>query len=243
MKLVFHTTLMILSCLMISASEHPPRSPVVVGFGDSTTAGRSYCTVLAARISGITVENRGIGGNTTAMAAARFERDVLSINPDLVIIQFGINDAAVDVWKDPPATKSRVSRDDYRNNLRSFVTTLKERGTGVVLMTPNAVRWAPRTLELYGKPPYDPDDALGFTRILAGYAEAVRQLAAELDVPLIDVYSMYDDPQLTDKDFKRLLPDGMHPSATAHQKTAAALTPIIVDYFNLPPEQETGSAE
>ena len=48
--------------------------------------------------------NRGVPGNTTSQARARFAADVLDNHPDLVIIQLGANDAAIDVWKDPPAT-------------------------------------------------------------------------------------------------------------------------------------------
>lgn len=226
--LIGFTVLMLISAMGMAADDASVQGAVVVGFGDSTTAAsNSYCATLQSLFPDLTIENRGIGGNTTAMALARFERDVLSLNPGLVIVQFGINDAAVDVWKDPPATASRVPLDDYRKNLRTIITTLKERGADVILMTPNAVRWAPRTLELYGKPPYDPDDPRGFTHILAGYAEAVRELARELDVPMVDIYALYDDPTLTEADFRRLLPDGMHPSLQAHQRTAAALQPLI----------------
>ena len=41
--------------------------------------------------------------------------------PDTVLIQFGINDAAVDVWKNPPADRPRVSLKQYRENLIYFV--------------------------------------------------------------------------------------------------------------------------
>lgn len=204
----------------------------MVGFGASTTADpNSYCSFLESRFPQLTVVNRGVRGNTTAMALERFESDVLSLNPDLVIIQFGINDSTVDVWKEPPATESRVSLADYRKNLHCMVTTLKARGAAVIVMTPNAIRWAPKVLELYGKPPYDPTDPLGFTHIVARYAEAVRQLATELNVPLVDVYAMYDDPSLTQDDFRRLLPDGLHPNREAHEKSAAALIPLVQEWL------------
>lgn len=224
----------------VAAVESAGNAVVIACFGDSTTAAkRSYCAVLSELYPRFQVHNCGIGGNTTAMARERFERDVLSLEPDLVIVQFGINDAAVDVWKSPPATASRVALDDYLENLRYFVTALQQRGAEVILMTPNQVRWAPRTLELYGKPPYDPDDPLGFTHILAGYAEGMRRLAAELNVPIVDVYAMYDDPALTPEDFKRLLPDGMHPSFEGHRKTAAALQPHIDSWLTSRPSGDT----
>ena len=44
----------------------------------------------------INVYNEGIGGNRTDEGLARLSTDVQSKNPDLVIIQFGINDSAHD---------------------------------------------------------------------------------------------------------------------------------------------------
>ena len=100
-----------------------PKPGGIVMFGDSTTAARPGAVdkVYAARVndklesigSSLTVHNAGIGGNTTANARARLIKDVLPYKPRIVVIQFGINDAAVDVWKKPPAKESRVSLADY----------------------------------------------------------------------------------------------------------------------------------
>ena len=104
-----------------------------------------YANCLARELpaKGIKAEiiNAGIGGNTTQMAMSRFDKDVLQKNPDLVVIQFGINDSAVDVWKTPPATESRVSKKKYIQNLEKLVETLKTRKCEVILMTPNRMCW------------------------------------------------------------------------------------------------------
>jgi len=203
----------------------------VVTFGDSTTAERggvrTYSTQLAEKFPAIEILNKGVGGNTTAMAAKRFQRDVLDAKPDLVVIQFGINDAAVDVWKTPPGTSSRVSLADYEKNLRSFVSEIREGGGEVILMTPNQVRWTPKLKEMYGKPPYDPEDPQGFTGILSSYAERVRSLAAELKVPLVDVYAFYDTPERRVSTCVILLPDGMHLSEEGHVLVAKELAGLI----------------
>ena len=54
----------------------------------------------------------------------RLARDVLADHPRAVVIQFGINDAAVDVWKRPPATTPRVPLAEYEQNLRWIITRL-----------------------------------------------------------------------------------------------------------------------
>jgi len=112
-----------------------------VTFGDSTTAVRGstkiYSAILQDELRNIRIINAGVGGNTTDMGRKRFEQDVLTHQPQVAIIQFGINDAAVDVWRNPPATAPRVLLERYEANLRNFIQTLKSKDTHVVLMTAN----------------------------------------------------------------------------------------------------------
>ena len=208
----------------------------IVAFGDSTTAPRGKLVVYADLLRGelpgkgisAQVINAGLGGNTTAMARKRFERDVLSHKPALAIIQFGINDAAVDVWKTPPATKSRVSKEHYRANLEFFIDSLHKQGAQVVLMTPNPLRWSPRIKKMYGKPPYDPNAVDGFTGILSGYAAIVRDVAKAQSVELIDVYAQYEAYDAKPgQSMDSLLLDGMHPNAKGHRLAADLLRAAI----------------
>lgn len=69
----------------------------VVVFGDSITKGvfveeeQAFPKLVEAK-TGLTVIGRGVPGNTTAQALMRFESDVLALDPDAVIIEFGMND-------------------------------------------------------------------------------------------------------------------------------------------------------
>ncbi|MCW5553013.1 MAG: exo-alpha-sialidase [Verrucomicrobiae bacterium] len=202
----------------------------IVAFGDSTTAPRAvegrelavYADLLAtdARLSerGVKIINAGVSANTTSDARARFRRDVLARRPAVVIIQFGINDAAVDVWKNPPATAPRVSRDDYAANLSFFVTEVKRRGAQPILMTPNPLRWTDRMRSMYGKPPYLPDDADGFNVLLKSYADAVREVAKQTGTPLVDVYAAFHaQGDNASHSVDELLLDGMHPNEKGHR--------------------------
>ena len=207
---------------------------VIVAFGDSTTERRDedgvvvYATLLEQKYvtdrAPVKVINAGKSGNTTAEARDRLEKDVLAHHPDVVIIQFGLNDAAVDVWKDPPANESRVSRKEYEKNMRYFVQTLRSRGVQVILMTPNACRWTPKTLELYGKPPYQPDDANGFNVIVKDYARTVVHVAEQEHVPSIDVYDAFQAyNSKPGQSMDELLVDGMHPNSKGQQLVADLL--------------------
>src|SRR5690606_7818779 len=153
-------------------AEPDPRY-IIVAFGDSTTAPRTvdgqpldvYAEhlkrALASGEGRANVINAGVPGHTTRDGLARMNRDVLAHKPNIVIIQFGINDAAVDVWKNPPATVERVPLAEYKRNLRKMVDAVRQQGGRAVLMTPNPMRWTDALRKLYNKPPYEPDEVDG----------------------------------------------------------------------------------
>jgi sialidase-1 len=208
-------------------------------FGDSTTAPRPGAVekVYSVRLqesllrmgSSLNVYNAGIGGNSTRNALARFDRDVLRHQPRVVVMQFGINDAAVDVWKDPPATGPRVPIAEYESNLRALVAAARAAQAKVILMTTNPVRWTSRLKEMYGRPPYDPSAEDGFDApVLAKYNDTVRKLAKELGTGLVDVRAAFEKhAEKPDADLDALLLDGMHPNDQGHAIVADLLTPAI----------------
>lgn len=227
MAIVSYNSLFILMFVIWGAGAMPVAAQAaplrIVTFGDSTTASRGPLVVYADRMRtsllcnemGVEVTNAGVGGNTTADAKRRLTEDVLNKSPSLVVVQFGINDSAVDVWKTPPATTPRITLADYEANLRFFVKTIRMQGAQVVLMTPNSLRWTDRLREIYGKPPYDPNDVQGLNVLLAKYADVVRKVAAETQTPLVDVYSafeMYESNSSSGQRVDDLLLDGMHPN-------------------------------
>lgn len=214
-----------------------PKPGGIVMFGDSTTAPRGSLKVYATRVetilqsigSSLGVHNAGIGGNTTRDALKRLQTDVLKFKPRIVVMQFGINDSAVDVWRNPPATAPRVPLAEYLSNLRRMIAAAQEAKAQVILMTTNPLRWTPKLKEVYGKPPYNPSAEDGFdSATLAGYNDALRKLAAELKVPLVDVRAAY--PEFAAKHqttIGGMLLDGMHPNDLGQQLVAELLVPAI----------------
>ncbi len=225
--------------VFVPPPKKEPKPGGIVMFGDSTTAPRGSLKVYATRVetmlqsvgSSFAVHNAGIGGNTTRDALKRLQTDVLKYKPRIVVMQFGINDSAVDVWRNPPAKAPRVPLDEYLSNLRRMIAAAQEAQAQVILMTTNPLRWTPKLKEVYGKPPYDPAAEDGFdSATLAGYNDALRKLAAELKVPLVDVRAAY--PEFAAKHqttIEGMLLDGMHPNDLGQQLVAELLVPAIRD--------------
>jgi lysophospholipase L1-like esterase len=118
----------------------------VVAIGSSSTSGfgasspsHAYPAQLQAELlrrfpgAKLTVHNKGIGGETTAEMLARFDRDVLALEPDLVIWQVGTN--AVLRGLDPAVAEGLV---------REGVARLRAADLDVILMD---LQYAPRVLE------------------------------------------------------------------------------------------------
>jgi acyl-CoA thioesterase-1 len=102
-------------------------SKIIICFGDSLTfgtgasKGMDYPSQLA-KMLGRPVINEGIPGDTTSSALWRLERDVLSKNPDIVLITLGGNDL-----------KNGVSKDIAFSNLRQIVQTIQKQGAKVII--------------------------------------------------------------------------------------------------------------
>lgn len=228
----------IIPVFKVPAAEVPKVGGIIM-FGDSTTADRPGAVqkVYPVRVeealqsigSSLSVYNAGIGGNTTRDALKRLERDVLRHKPRVVVMQFGINDSAVDVWKTPPATEPRVPLAEYLENVSELTAAVRKTGARVILMTTNPIRWTSLLRDRYGRTPYNPESEEGFDSLtLAGYNEALRELANELEVPLVDVraaYSEFAEKMGTTVD--GLLLDGMHPNDLGHELVADLLVPAI----------------
>ncbi|MDH4452176.1 MAG: exo-alpha-sialidase [Verrucomicrobiota bacterium] len=216
-----------------------PKPGGIIMFGDSTTAPRGSVKVYATRVeialqnigSSLSVSNSGVPSNTTVQARKRLQEEVLRHKPRIVVMQFGINDSAVDVWKKPPMTEPRVSLSTFIDNYRAMITEAQQQGAKVIVMTTNPLRWTSKLRELYGKPPYHADAEDGFESLnLTRYNDALRTLATELKVPLVDVHTAY--PAFAEKHkttIDAMLTDGMHPGDLGHQLVAELLAPAIRD--------------
>jgi acyl-CoA thioesterase I len=120
------------------ASEGRKTAGIIVAMGDSLTAGygvaieESYPASLEKKLRAAghpyQVINAGVSGETSSGALSRLEW-VLTMKPDIVILETGANDGLRGI--DP-----QVAED----NIRKMLTTLRERGITVVLAGMRMVR-------------------------------------------------------------------------------------------------------
>lgn len=100
----------------------------VISFGDSLVAGQGatkghdFSSVLSQRL-GIQIINKGKNGDTTSGGLSRLESDVLSENPNIVILLLGGNDAL-----------QRIPPTQTFTNLKEITTRLQSANIKVLLL-------------------------------------------------------------------------------------------------------------
>jgi lysophospholipase L1-like esterase len=106
----------------------PKTGKRIVLFGDSRIEQWQTLPVIA----NAEFINRGISGETTAQMRMRFEQDVLALDPDLVILQLGINDlTGIGVM---PERQSEIAL-QCASNIQFFVDQLAARNVRVILLS------------------------------------------------------------------------------------------------------------
>jgi lysophospholipase L1-like esterase/predicted esterase len=144
--------------------------------------------------------NAGISGHTTVNALARIDKDVLAKKPHLVVIKFGMNDV------------TRVPLDTFRNNMRTIARRCLDVGSAVVLCTPNSV------YENSARP----------NGRLAEFSQAVREVADELSLPLVDFFQDWQQLRKEDPDEWMLtMSDTIHPNMNGHKRFARLIAQSI----------------
>ena len=160
-----------------AASYEPERAPIT-GWGQ----------VLGEYLPGVRVENRAMGGRSTKsfLSEGRLQKIETEIQPgDLLLIQFTHNDTSDLVWRHTDPWTS------FYHNLEIYVDTAILHQAQPVLMTPICRRYwqGGKLLESHGE-----------------YPEVIRVLAAQRNVPLIDIYEKSKQlvRELGDEESKKL---------------------------------------
>jgi lysophospholipase L1-like esterase len=101
---------------------------IVVFFGDS----RAYDWPTPPDLRGYHFVNRGIGNETSVQAVARFERHVVPLQPDIVVIETCINDLkTIPIF----AEQRDIIVERCKANIESLLAKSRAHGARVVLVT------------------------------------------------------------------------------------------------------------
>lgn len=198
------STVLLTGWIAAAAAAPPAKSPLILAFGDSLTAGydlpaadafpSQLQTELKARGLSARVHNAGVSGDTTSGGKSRLNWVLASLGqrPDLVVLALGANDALRGV--DPKLTRA---------NLDAMLTNLGKRKIPVVLVGMIA-------------PP----------NLGQGYAKAFNPIFADLAKKHgAALYPFFLDGVITDR--RLLLSDGLHPNRAGAQVMAKRLAPVV----------------
>lgn len=199
----------------------------VVCMGDSITFGqhispaRRWTTHLEQRLherfggSNVEVVNRGVSGETSRMGLERFPASVQNEEPDVVTLQFGMNDC--NCWQtDHGLPRVRVTA--FRENLIEMVERSRKFGAREVILATN-----PRTMRRVPMVSGELYEAAN-----ERYSEVIREVAHVTESQLCDVqraFAELDDGELV----KTLLPapDLLHLSEEGNRRYAEVITPYV----------------
>lgn len=197
----------------------------IICHGDSLTLGTDiepafrWPSLLQNALGGIEIFNSGIGGDSTAGLLSRFNADVVSQQPDAVIIMGGTND----FWWGLPANTVVA-------NL--FTMAYQSRHYGIVpvfgLPTPFDVRTAEQQ-------PWSPPEQ-GYDGMLEAILLLTQRLAREAresEILILDFYRLFLDEN--DKvDPTLFLEDGVHPNGQGNREMASLAARELKKTFILP---------
>jgi len=179
---------------------------IYVAFGDSITDGygvpRGFVSFLAEKISknypelDLDTINTGMSGDTSRGGLYRLGRDVIDHRPDLVTVNFGVNDAF-----------SGISPRQFSDNLREIWTRIKDTGCQRILML---------SCESI------PEDWA--EQQVLPYWEAMRDLAEEVGCVYADVHGRWvRELQEGRVESDLIIPGDLHPNEEGHRLIAEAV--------------------
>lgn len=223
-----------LSLLLVawSARAQAPASPSgffyhdgdtpVVFLGDSITAQKQYTTYIETYVLSrypawnVTFRNIGWGGDTAWLSKrGTFEngmkRDVLSLSPKAITVDFGMNDAR--------GGESNYPK--YVEHTTRLAKELKAAGARVALLTPS-----PEERYVEGQP-----GGSAYNVLLRKFSDGVKEVAAKEGVVFVDQFTPFlkviEDGRkagvLGATADPRLIPDGVHPNPAGHLVMASSI--------------------
>lgn len=140
----------------------------------------------------VNIITTSIGGENSEQGEVRFSSEVLTMRPDVLLIDYALNDRGIGLER----TEQAWCR---------MIESALEYGCKVILLTPT-----PDTTENIQN-----DNAL-----LTQYSDLIRKLAGKYNVGLVDSYQAFKELSLANRDINEYMSQNNHPNGKGHQLVA-----------------------
>ena len=208
--------ILLLSCLYLLIAATVQKKKKIIFFGDSITQAAvdkgGYIVRMDSMLEKKGLKNNydlvgsGVSSNKVYDLYLRMDEDVLSKNPDVVIIFIGVND----VWH-KRSMGTGTDADKFQKFYNAILKKLSDKNIKVIICTPAAIgEKTDLSNELDGD--------------LNKYSNIIRSIAAKNNLPLVDLrkiflaYNIKNNPE--NKDRGILTGDGVHLNAKGNQLVA-----------------------
>ncbi|GGH16141.1 SGNH/GDSL hydrolase family protein [Paenibacillus segetis] len=180
--------------------------------------GHSYAYIIGGKLGnefaekGLQFYNRGISGDRISDLYARWNEDAISLNPDIISILIGVNDAWRIMNGEPSGVTDRFER-AYRHVLEETSEVLPH--TKLILCEPFILK-AGGIVEQWA----------AWDERIKNYQAVVRELAVQFNAVHIPLQELFNEAaQRVDAAY--WLWDGVHPTAAGHDLIAKQWLTIV----------------
>lgn len=172
--------------------------------------------------SNIKIFNSSVCGDTTRLALLRISEDVQKFEPDIIFIQFGINDS--NYWQTDNGYP-RVSENSFRANIKEIIERCECFGVKKVFLLTNNP-----TLKILNINNREIQQNIGVKK----YNTIIREIIQEQDnIILIDVEEVFYNEIKEGKELKTfLLEDKVHLNLQGHYLYYKCVYPFLEEAIN-----------
>lgn len=180
----------------------------------SNSLGEGFVSMLAPLLPDFQILNKGIDGFTIARILQNVDRDCISLQPDLVIIQVGINNIGLLMNTDRTSAQQTQMMADYVREYTELLRKITEQtNAGIVLVEPfvfphpeEYINWVPHV------------------KTLAGHIRELADIFGCTFLPLHDFLNQ----EAVRVGYEKVTTDGIHLTQHSHQLVAQKLSRLLL---------------
>ncbi len=168
----------------------------------------------------VNIVNSGLSGDGTDGGLKRFDRDVATYSPDLVVLGFALNDCM----------GGREKLNNYTDNIAKLIAKSKALGAEVIVLTPNMLNTEVSCHLSDDRLKKIAADFMTKQGVLDEYVGALKVTAEKCGAKVCDVHKFWKQMNENGVDVTELLANKLnHPVPQLHYYTAIKLLEIMLD--------------